>query len=119
MFVAGFGVAALAYLLEWWSAVVDYPIDSGGRPPHSWPAFMMFPFSVGILSAAVCGLIAFFCETGLPRLHHRVFGVPGFESASQDRFFLEWAAPETDDARQELIGQLHESGAIVIREVTA
>ena len=42
MFVGGLAVAALAYGTEYWSAVYDFPIDSGGRPRHSWPAFVRF-----------------------------------------------------------------------------
>ena len=73
MFIGGAGVAALAYALEWYSAVIDYPIDSGGRPLHSWPTFVLFPFAIGILAAAISGLIAFFWQSGLPRLHHPLF----------------------------------------------
>ena len=42
--------------LEWYSAVFDYPIDSGGRPLNSWPAFMLLPFAIGIFGAAICRL---------------------------------------------------------------
>ena len=117
MFVGGFTVAACAYALEWWSAVENYPIDSGGRPLHSWPAFMMFPFSVGILSAAVCGFIAFLLRSGLPRLHHPVFGIEGFERASQDRFALELVLPEGEDAYRRLLDALRGAGAVAVREV--
>jgi hypothetical protein len=117
MFAAGLGVAACAYALEWYSAVIDYPINSGGRPLHSWPAFMMFPFSVGILAAAVCGLAAFFRLTGLPRLHHPVFDLDGFERVSQDRFALEMALPDTEAERSALFDALREAGAISIREI--
>ena len=118
MFVGGITVAACAYALEWWTAVVNYPINSGGRPLHSWPAFMMFPFSVGILSAAICGFITFLVTTGLPRLHHPVFAVEGFERASQDRFALEIALPDAEEHRNRLFDTLRAAGATAIREVT-
>jgi hypothetical protein len=119
MFVCGFAVAFLAYATEWWTATINYPIDSGGRPLHSWPAFMMFPFSVGILAAAVGGAIALFFETGLPRLHHPLFALPGFERASQDRFLLQLASPVDDDERQRLFESLRDAGALSVREVVA
>jgi hypothetical protein len=119
MAFGGFGIAACAYALEFYSAVIDYPINSGGRPPHSWPAFMMFPFSVGILSAAVCGLIALLVLTGLPRLHHPLFDVPGFDRMSQDRFALEIALPEPADARRSLLAALERCGAVSIHEVAS
>ena len=63
MFIGGVGTAALAYGIEWYSAVINYPINSGGRPLNSWPAFMLFPFALGILAAAIAGLIALFGAT--------------------------------------------------------
>jgi hypothetical protein len=117
MAVAGFGVAACAYALEFYSSVVDYPINSGGRPLNSWPAFMMFPFSVGILAAAVFGLITFFVFTGLPRMHHPLFDVPGFDRMSQDRFALEIALPDAESERQGLFDRLTDCGVASVHEV--
>ena len=59
MFIGGFAVAACAYLTEVWSAVFNYPIHSGGRPLHSWPAFVLFPFAIGIFGAALAALIGY------------------------------------------------------------
>jgi len=119
MAIAGFGVAACAYALEFYSSVINYPIDSGGRPPHSWPAFMMFPFSVGILSAAVFGLIALLLLTGLPRLHHPLFDIAGFDRASQDGFALEIAQPDGETERRHLIDALKRHGAVAVHEVAS
>ncbi len=117
MFICGFAVAAAAYALEWWTAVINYPIDSGGRPLHSWPAFMMFPFSVGILSASIGGAVALLWEAGLPRLHHPLFDLPGFDRASQDRFLLELEAPQTSSERERAIADLRQAGALWVHEV--
>ena len=76
-----------------YSAVIDYPYNSGGRPLDAWPAFMLVPFATGILVAAICGFITFLLGAGLPRLHHPLFVVEGFERASQDRFILALARP--------------------------
>ena len=59
MFVAGMAMAALAYGLEYYSAVINYPYNSGGRPLDAWPAFMLVPFAIGILVASIAGFIAF------------------------------------------------------------
>jgi hypothetical protein len=117
MFFGGIGVAALAYATEWWTAVIEYPINSGGRPLHSWPAFMLFPFAIGIFGAAVSGLIALFAETGLPRLHHRLFSLPGFERVSQDAFLLALEPPPTETERQRAHAWLKQAGATAIWEI--
>jgi Protein of unknown function (DUF3341) len=114
MFVGGVVTAALAYGLEYFSAVVNYPYNSGGRPLDAWPAFMLVPFATGILVAAIVGFATFLIETGLPRLHDPLFAVEGFERASQDLFVLALAQPDDDD------GKAHEflrgAGAVAIRE---
>jgi hypothetical protein len=117
MFLGGLCVAALAYGGEYYTAVIDYTYNSGGRPFNSWPAFMLVPFAVGILGATVAGFIAFLAETGLPRLHHPLFALERFARASQDGFLLALARP--DDRRQahEAIEWLHRSGAISVAEV--
>ena len=118
MAIGGLGVAALMYATEWFSAVIDYPIDSGGRPLNSWLAFMLPPFAVGILAAAICGFIALMWDTGLPRLHHPLFEIEGFGAASQNRFLLA-LAPPTDQRLAASRDRLKKSGAVAIREVPA
>ncbi len=118
MAIGGLGVAALMYGTQWYSAVIDYPIDSGGRPLNSWLVFMLPPFEVGILAAAICGFIALMWETGLPRLHHPLFEIEDFGEASQSRFLLA-LTPRTDKALKSSLDRLKKSGAVVIREVTA
>ncbi len=95
MGIAGFGMAAFAYGLEWYSAVFAYPYDSGGRPLNSWPVFLLVPFEVGVLAAGIAGFITFLYQCGLPRLHHPSFDIPDIERANQDRFFL--AVHKADD----------------------
>ena len=53
MLVAGLTMAAFAYGLQWYSSVVNYPLDVGGRPLNSWPVFMLVPFEVGVLAAVI------------------------------------------------------------------
>ena len=76
------------YLLQWYSAVIAYPINVGGRPTFSWPAFIPATLEMTILWAAIFGVGAMLLGNGLPRLRHPLFGVPAFERASDDRFFL-------------------------------
>ncbi|MFC5550377.1 DUF3341 domain-containing protein [Massilia aerilata] len=76
------------YFLQWYAAVVDYPINAGGRPLHSWPAFIPATFEITILGAAVAAVLVMLVQNGLPRLHHPLFEVEEFELASRNRFFL-------------------------------
>ena len=77
-----------AYFLQWYSAVIDYPLNIGGRPLHSWPMFVPTTFEVAVLGAALAAFVAVLVGGGLPRLNHPVFTVPDFNLAMRDRFFL-------------------------------
>jgi Protein of unknown function (DUF3341) len=87
-FVAALIGSGIQYGTQYWMNAVDYPLNVGGRPLDSWPAFIPSTLIVAILWAGAATLIGLLLVLRLPRLHHPVFGVHGFERASQDRFFL-------------------------------
>jgi hypothetical protein len=119
MFVGGIGMAVAAYALEYYSAVINFPYNSGGRPLDAWPAFMLVPFATGILVAAIAGFAALLLECGLPRLHHALFAVEGFERASQDRFILALERPANNDEVRRALDFFRGAGATALREVDA
>src|SRR5262249_10929689 len=73
--------AAGAYALQWFCNAYDYPLNVGGRPLHSAPAFIPITFEMGVLGASLGGVLLLFLLAGLPELYHPVFTVDGFESA--------------------------------------
>ena len=117
MAAAGFGTAAFAFALQYYSSVFAYPINSGGRPLDSWPVFLLVPFEVGVLAAAIAGFATFMIRSGLPRLHHPVFALPNIERASQDRFFLIVESPASEADARRLRRTLAEAGALSVGEV--
>ena len=74
--------------MQYYSMAIDYPFNVGGRPLNSWPVFVPIMFEVLVLVAAPAAFLGLMFLNGLPQPHHPVFNVPGFERASQDRFFL-------------------------------
>jgi len=76
------------YALEYWSSVIAYPLNIGGKPLHSWPAFIPVTFETTILVAALTCVLGMLALNGLPQPYHPVFNVPRFALASRNRFFL-------------------------------
>ena len=76
------------FYLQYWVAVIDYPINIGGRPLNSWPSFIPVTFELTILIASLFAFFGVLALNRLPMPYHPVFNVERFELASRNRFFL-------------------------------
>ncbi len=117
MFAGGVVAAGLGFFLQVWMNAIDYPLNIGGRPLFSWQAFTLVTFELGILGAAFAGFIGLLWGSGLPRPHHELFDVPGFDRVSQDRFFLAVSADDPLYDQDQTARFLEGLGALAVRRV--
>jgi hypothetical protein len=106
--------AGLGYLIQLFCNAIDYPLNVGGRPLNSVPAFIPITFETGVLAASLGGVFVFLLLTGLPRLHAPVDDVEGFQRASIDTF---WVGVDDRDPRfdaEELTRLFHDLGAVSV-----
>lgn len=74
--------------LQIWVHAIEYPLNIGGRPYISLPAFVPPAYELTILLAAFTAVFGMLFLNGLPQPYHPVFNVPRFALATREKFFL-------------------------------
>lgn len=114
MFAAALGGLVLGFVMQYVIAVIGYPLNIGGRPLNSWPAFIPSAWEICALAVVYIGFVAFLIYCRLPQLYHPIFNAPRFERASQDRTFVcvEAQDPRFDADRVAAIFRKHRAARV-------
>jgi hypothetical protein len=100
--------------LQLWTSAVDWPLDVGGKPTASWPAFVPVAFELTVLAAGLATVAAFLVrERGTrPRLPETLA-----RRATDDRFVIVAEARGAGYDAVELAEQMRERfGALEVDE---
>lgn len=98
--VAGLVGAVFAYWLQWFCNAADFPINVGGRPLHAYPSFIPITFETTVLFASLAIFFSLMFIYRFPQVHHPVFEVDAFQSASVDGFWVSVTTKSEQEARE-------------------
>lgn len=96
-FIAGLTGGCLGFFLQYWISAVDWPLNVGGKPFNSWPAFIPVTFELTVLFAGLCTAGAMLAFNGLPNLRRKSFD----PSLTNDKFALVIETPLVIDEEDE------------------
>jgi hypothetical protein len=116
-FAGGVTGFVVAYLLQWWTAAVDYPLNISGKPFFAVEPSVPIMFELTVLFAAFGAVAGMLALNGLPRPYNPLFYSERFEGASDDRFFLHVAASDDQFDAEDTARMLRSLGAYHIELV--
>ena len=117
VFIGGVFGALAGYFMQYYIEVIDYPLNVGGKPYNSWPAFIPITFEMTVLCAAFAAVLGMLVLNKLPQPYHPVFNAPNFALATRDRFFLAVEANDPQFDHAEVVQLLKSLNAIEVNDV--
>ena len=117
VFIGGIVGGLSGFFMQYWMAAIDYPINVGGKPTNSWPAWIPITFEMTVLFAAFSAVLGMLILNKLPQPYHPVFNLPNFALATRDRFFLAIEANDPKLNHAEVIELLKSLNAVAVNDV--
>ena len=105
------------FFMQYWMEVIDYPLNVGGKPFNSWPAFIPITFECTVLVAAFAAVLGMLVLNKLPQPYHPVFNAPNFALATRDKFFLVIEANDSKFRHEETTQFMKTLGAMEVNDV--
>jgi len=107
----GFFAALSVLAFLFYTAVIDWPLNYGGKPSNAFPSFLVITIILTIFSVTILSLFTFSVRAGLwPNNEKPIF----HERATDDMFVIVFNLEKIDEAKTTSL--LKELGAVEITE---
>jgi mono/diheme cytochrome c family protein len=103
--------------MAWWMNAVDYPFIISGKPMFSFLPSLPVAFELAILLAAFAVFGGAIALGGLPRPANRLFRIPAFARATNDRFFICVDEADTEFHKEKTNALLRDAGSVRIESI--
>lgn len=108
-------VTAISFMI--WTSAYDYPLNIGGKPTWSVPAFIPITFEFTVLLSCLTTFFGLWFLCRLPQLYHPAFKSKAFERATDDKFFILIGADDPRFDYEKTKRLLEDAGATFIEDV--
>jgi hypothetical protein len=109
----------IAFIMQYWMSVVDYPLIISGKPFNSFQADTPVVFALAVLFAAFAAFFGMLIITKLPRYHHPLFSSDRFEKFSDNGFFISVESGDPQFDLEKTTAFLSEIGGIDLEVLEA
>jgi len=118
-FVLGGGLTGATFGLGFmlWVSVSEYPLNIGGKPLDSVPAFIPVTFELTVLFSCITCFLTLWGLCGLPKLYHPAFKSKAFDAVTDDKFFIMIEAEDKNFDLEKTRELLKKTGANLIEEL--
>ncbi len=112
-FGAGLTGGSIGLLFQVWTSAYDWPLNVGGKPMISWPAFIPVTFELTILFAGLATAAALFIACGLPNIGAKILD----PRLTNDKFALFISAEDEQYKQEEFSELFKKAGAHEVRVI--
>lgn len=113
----GFTGFATAMSFMLWTSVADYPLNIGGKPMWSIPAYIPVTFEFTVLLSGLTNFFTLWFLCRLPQLYHPAFKSKAFEKVTDDKFFIMIEATDSKYDLAKTKALLQSTGSSLIEEL--
>lgn len=112
-FLYGFVGASSVLAFLYYTSVIDWPVNYGGKPTNAFPSFIVVAIILTILTVTIASLFTFSARAAI--YPGKAYELPD-ERSTDDKFVIVFDKTTVKDSLEKLTSILREQGALEVYE---